>query len=224
MRKSHRSGSPALFFNSRMRLGSLYTEQYRTIRSNLDILQKSTPFKSLLITSPGSGEGKSTVAMNLAVLMAKQSYRVLLIDADVVHSGIHESFSLDNHEGLIDVLEKNRTLVSLVKETSINHLSVLTRGQADPDTADWIKMERLSEMMQEASDHFDRVIVDSASVLSNSSTPLFANVCDGTIMVAKTKVTTKESIHAASEKLVHANANFFGVILNDYPMKKRHLA
>ncbi|MCO7124201.1 CpsD/CapB family tyrosine-protein kinase [Sporolactobacillus shoreicorticis] len=224
MKKRHDFDRPKLFFNSRMRSGSLCAEQYRIIRSNLDILQKRNAFKSLLITSPGKKEGKTTVAINLAVLMARQGNRVLIIDADALHPVIHQFFSLNNNEGLIDVLKKKESIESLVQETAAKNLYVLAGKSIDPETAEWIGIEQISDLMNEAAAHFDRIIVDASSVLMHSSTPLFANRCDGTVIVAKTNATRKKAINEAKEKLIQAQAKILGLILNDYPVLKQYLA
>ncbi|MED4100480.1 CpsD/CapB family tyrosine-protein kinase, partial [Priestia megaterium] len=103
-------------------------EQYRTIRTNIQFSDADQDIKSIVLTSTGPGEGKSTTASNLATVYAQQGLRVLLIDADLRKPTAHYTFRLENHVGLTNVLTKQSTLGQAVQETEVPELFLLTSG------------------------------------------------------------------------------------------------
>ncbi|MEC2381761.1 tyrosine-protein kinase PtkA, partial [Bacillus subtilis] len=111
---------------------SLNSEQYRTIRTNIEFASVDRQMKSVMITSACPGEGKSTTAANLAVVFAQQGKKVLLIDADLRKPTVHTAFFLENTVGLTSVLLKKSSMEQAVQASNEKHLDVLTSGPIPP--------------------------------------------------------------------------------------------
>lgn len=193
---------------------SIISEQFRTLRTNV---QFSTEGKKsiILITSPSDNEGKSTTAANLAVSMAQQKEKVLLIDANLRDPAIHFVFKKENSVGLTDVLMGKILLEDAVIDTEIGSLSILTSGQMALHPAELLGSELLHILFKKALRDYDVVLVDSPPILEVTDTKLLANKSDGVIMVIGQGRTEVEKAAEAKKALEFAKANLFGVILNE---------
>ncbi|MEH7884015.1 CpsD/CapB family tyrosine-protein kinase [Bacillus sp. JJ1609] len=193
---------------------SIISEQFRTLRTNVHFLtggKKST----LLLTSPSSGEGKSTAAANLAVSMAQQKEKVLLIDANLRDPDVHFIFKISNNTGLADVLAGRVDLEDTVYHTEIGNLDILTSGQLDSNPAELLGSESMQTLFQKALQEYDLIIIDSPPVLEVTDTKLLANKSDGVILVISEGRTGLEKATEAKKALEFARAKIFGVILNE---------
>ena len=194
------------------------SEQYRTIRTNIQFSSVDTDFRSIMITSTGPSEGKSTTASNLAVVNAQQGKNVLFVDADLRKPTSHYTFQQDNFKGLTTVLTKQSTLRETVKPTKIMNLDILTSGPIPPNPAELLSSRMMEELLVEAYQDYDLVIFDTPPVLAVTDAQILANKCDGTVLVVASGSTDKDSAVKAKELLNSANAKLLGVVLN---MKKQ---
>nr|WP_286181276.1 CpsD/CapB family tyrosine-protein kinase [Bacillus sp. ISL-37] len=193
---------------------SIISEQFRTLRTNVHFLaggKKST----LLITSPSSFEGKSTAAANLAVSMAQQKEKVLLIDANLRDPHIHFIFRITNEKGLADVLSGQVEMNDAVYQTEIGTLTILTSGQLDSNPAELLGSQSMERLFKEALKVYDVIIIDSPPVLEVTDTKLLANKSDGVILVISEGKTAIEKATEAKKALEFAKAKIYGVILNE---------
>lgn len=193
---------------------SIIAEQFRTLRTNLHFMtggKKST----LLITSSSSFEGKSTAAANLAVSMAQQKEKVLLIDANLRDPNIHFVFKISNDKGLADVLTGMLELKDAVYQTEIGRLTILTSGQLDSNPAELLGSESMEKLFQQALQEYDVILIDSPPVLDVTDTKLLANKSDGVILVISEGKTGIEKATEAKKALEFAKAKIYGVILNE---------
>lgn len=190
-------------------------EQYRTIRTNIQFSSVDKDIRTLLLTSSGPGEGKSTTAANLAIVYAQQSKKVLLIDADLRKPTAHYSFKLENYAGLTNLLTKQATLESVVKETEIPNLSVLTSGPIPPNPSELLASSYLDELIELMKEKFDLIIFDTPPTLAVTDAQILSNKVDGSILVTSSNKTDKEAAKKAKGLLLNANANILGVILNN---------
>jgi protein-tyrosine kinase len=190
------------------------SEQYRTIRTNVQFSFVDKTMRSLMITSAGPSEGKSTTTANLAVTFAQQGKKVLLIDADMRKPTVHYTFRLNNIIGLTNVLTQSTVLLSAYQETEIDNLFVLTSGPIPPNPAELLASKAMETLLEEAYKHFDLVIFDTPPVLAVTDAQILANKCDGTVLVVSSGKTEIEAAVKAKELLLSANAKLLGVVLN----------
>lgn len=195
-------------------------EQYRTIRTNIQFSDADQDIKSIVLTSTGPGEGKSTTASNLATVYAQQGLRVLLIDADLRKPTAHYTFRLENHVGLTNVLTKQSALGQAVQATEVPDLSLLTSGPIPPNPAELLASNNMTELLKEMKEQFDMVIFDTPPVLAVADAQILANQVDGSILVVSSGKTDKEAAVKAKELLLKANAKVLGAVLNNRKMEE----
>jgi capsular exopolysaccharide synthesis family protein len=199
---------------------STTAEQYRTIRSNVDFSQIDTELKTIMLTSSGPGEGKSTTAANLAVVMAQQGKKVLLIDADLRKPTMHYTFRLTNTTGLTTMLRKLSKFEETIQKTEVDNLFVLTSGPIPPNPAELLSSVEMASFITHALTLFDTVIIDTPPILAVTDAQVLANLCDGTILVVRSGVAEKDAALKAKDLLTKAKAKILGVVLNGKPMTK----
>ncbi|MFX3617512.1 MAG: CpsD/CapB family tyrosine-protein kinase [Sporolactobacillus sp.] len=199
---------------------STIAEQYRTIRTNIDFSQVSGDLKTVMVTSAGPGEGKSTTAANLAVVMAQQGKNVLLIDADLRKPTMQYTYRLSNTQGLTTLLTKKSSYEETIKKTEVDHLFILTSGPIPPNPAELLSSPAMDSFIKHALTLFDVVLIDTPPVLAVTDAQILANVCDGTVLVTRSGVTEKEAAVKAKELLSKAKARILGVVLNGKPITK----
>ncbi|MEK5139235.1 CpsD/CapB family tyrosine-protein kinase [Priestia sp. FSL W8-0001] len=190
-------------------------EQYRTLRSNIQFSNVDKDIKSIVMTSSGPGEGKSTTAANLAIVYAQQGSKVLLVDADLRKPTAHYSFKLENFIGFTSILTKNTLLKESVQSTEIPNLSVLTSGPIPPNPSELLASIQMKKLLQEMKEEFDFIILDTPPTLAVTDAQILANQADGTILVVSSGKAEKSSAIRAKELLINANANILGVVLNN---------
>ncbi|WP_113928493.1 CpsD/CapB family tyrosine-protein kinase [Bacillus sp. P14.5] len=191
------------------------TEQYRTIRTNINFSAVDREIKTLMVTSAGPGEGKSTTAANLAVVFAQQGKKVLLVDGDMRKPTAHYTFGLNNTFGLTTVLTKQKSLQETRVESDVENLYLLTCGPVPPNPAELLSSNAMREFLAEAGSQFDLVIFDTPPVLTVTDGQVLANLCDSTILVVSSGTTDREGAVKAKELLDSAKAKIVGVVLNN---------
>ncbi|MFS0861513.1 CpsD/CapB family tyrosine-protein kinase [Fredinandcohnia sp. 179-A 10B2 NHS] len=194
---------------------SLISEQYRSIRTNIQFINGVKKNQSILITSPGRKEGKSITAANLAISLAQQKERVLLIDTNLIKPSLHSIFGIDNTTGLTDVLNGKLSLEEAVTGTEIGRLEVLPSGSIPFNSSELLGSIMMYELVAKALKLYNVVLIDSNSFLELSGTKILASMCDGVILVVKSgKTDTKKAIE--TKRLLNlAKAKIIGVVLNN---------
>ncbi|AKP76114.1 Tyrosine-protein kinase YwqD [Priestia megaterium Q3] len=190
-------------------------EQYRTIRTNIQFSNVDQDIKTIVLTSSGAEEGKSTTSSNLATVYAQQGLNVLLIDADLRKPTGHYTFRLENHIGLTNVLTRQSTLAQAVQESEIPHLSVLTSGPIPPNPSELLASAQMTELLKEMKQQFDMIIFDTPPILAVADAQILANQVDGTILVVSSGKTEKDAALKSKELLSNAKGKLLGVVLNN---------
>ncbi|MBB6446839.1 CpsD/CapB family tyrosine-protein kinase [Bacillus benzoevorans] len=198
------------------------SEQYRTIRTNIDFSSLDQEIRSMVITSSEAGEGKSTTAANLAVVFAQAGKKVLLVDSDLRKPTIHHTFQVDNSYGLSNIILKQRTMAEAIQETKVDGLSVLTCGPVPPNPSEMLASKGMKEFLTEARQHFEMVILDAPPLLAVTDAQILANKCDGTVLVLRSGKTEKEHALKAMALLEAAKGKLLGVVLNKKKEKHKH--
>jgi capsular exopolysaccharide synthesis family protein len=180
--------------------------------------------KLLVVTSPGPGEGKSSVASNLAITLAEIGKRVLLVDADMRRPRLHEIFSLPNTWGLSDLLKgegpvENYPLEAIARSTGISGLHVLTSGQGSGSIARLLYSTCGKRLLERLREEFDTVIIDTPPMLQISDARVIGRLADGVILVLRSGQTSRESAKAAKERLQADGIPVLGSVLNGWNPK-----
>ncbi|WP_265605956.1 CpsD/CapB family tyrosine-protein kinase [Bacillus velezensis] len=199
---------------------SLVAEQYRTIRTNIEFSSVQTHLRSILVTSSVPGEGKSFSAANLAAVFAQRGKKVLLVDADLRKPTIHETYQLENVQGLTNVLVGNASLGETVQKTLIDNLYVLTSGPTPPNPAELLSSKAMGELIQEMYSRYSLVIFDSPPLLAVADGQILANQTDGSVLVVLSGKTKMDTVQKARDALQQSKAKLLGALLNKKKIKK----
>ncbi|PLR76043.1 capsular biosynthesis protein [Bacillus sp. V3-13] len=195
------------------------SEQYRTIRTNIQFSTVDKDIRSLMVTSSGPGEGKSTTIANLAVVFAQQGKKVLLIDADMRKPTVHYTFNLTNTFGLTTVLTKQTGLMEAAAESGEKNLFILPSGPVPPNPAELIGSKAMDDLLEKAYEQFDMVLFDTPPVLAVTDAQILANKCDGTLLVVSSGKTEIDHASKSKELLINAKGKLLGVVLNNKKVK-----
>jgi non-specific protein-tyrosine kinase len=193
---------------------SAAAEAYRTLRTNLQFSGLDRQLKTILITSGGDGDGKTTVVANLGVAMAESGKRVLLVDCDLRRPGLHESFGLSVAPGLSNALLADSGSLP-VSTTSVPGLSVLTAGDLPPNPAEFVASARLSALLARVREEYDYVLLDSPPAGLVADAVVLAPSVDGVVMVVSAGRTKRDAARRAKEQLERVGARLIGVVLNN---------
>jgi capsular exopolysaccharide synthesis family protein len=191
------------------------SEQYRTIRTNIQFSSIDQEVSTLMVTSSGPGEGKSTTVANLAVVFAQQGKSVLLVDADLRKPTVHYTFNLTNTTGLTSVLTNQLPLSESVKLTDVANLLVLPSGPIPPNPSELLGSRAMKAFLENAQRDYDFILFDTPPVLAVTDAQILANQCDGTILVVSSETTETEQAMKSKELLTSAQAKLMGVVLNN---------
>lgn len=198
------------------------SEQYKTIRTNIQFSVTDSEIRSIVVTSSGPEEGKSTTIANLAVVFAQQGKKVLLVDADMRKPTVHYTFRLDNIFGLTNILTKQRKLSDTYQATEIDNLSVLSCGPIPPNPAELLASQAMDELLKDAYQTFDMILFDTPPVLAVTDAQILASKANGTILVVHSQKTITDAAIKAKELLQSANSKLLGVVLNKRKQKDSH--
>lgn len=192
------------------------SEQFRTIRTNINFSSVDKEMRLLMVTSSSPGEGKSTVTANLAVTFAQQGKKVLLVDADLRKPTVHYTFNMTNTFGLTSVLTRQGSFQESISSTDVQHLYVLP---IPPNPAELLASIAMQEFLHETLEKFDVVLLDTPPVLAVTDAQILANECDGTVLVVSSGQTEIEAAKKAKEMLISTSTPLLGVVLNNKKAK-----
>jgi succinoglycan biosynthesis transport protein ExoP len=193
------------------------SEAFRLLRTNLEFAGVDRPIRRLLVTSAGPSEGKTTVSVNLAAIMAQGGKRVTLVDADLRRPKVHRFLGLSNQFGLSDLF-RGAAAVRMVSQRvdNLDMVSVLTSGSLPPNPTELLGSIRMEQILQEAEKDSDVIIVDSPPSLV-ADVQVLASKVDGVILVVHPGHTQEDAALATLEMLNRAGARTLGVVLNRIP-------
>lgn len=189
-------------------------ESYRSLRTNLMFQAHASHLKSMVVTSAKPAEGKTTTAVNLAVVFAQQGARTLLIDGDLRHPVMHAIFGVEREPGLTDAARGSATLDEAVKHTAIEHLSLLPGGSDATYPSELLGSDTFAALLKSATERFDMVIVDSPPVLTFTDAAVLGARVDGVIIVALSNVTERTAAQMAAAHIQSVGAEVLGTVLN----------
>ncbi|HQY88421.1 MAG TPA: CpsD/CapB family tyrosine-protein kinase, partial [Tepidisphaeraceae bacterium] len=193
---------------------SMIAEQFRHVRTRLQHAASLDTTRSLLITSPAAGDGKTVVACNIAAGLALNGRKILLVDANFRRPEIHRVFGVTNEVGFGNVLAQQSSLDAAARKTNIPNLDVLTTGPRPANPTELLESQLLTEFIDHALEEYDHVIFDAGPVLLVSETVALAPRVDGVITVVKARSNTRGLLSRMRDTLRQLKAEHLGVVLN----------
>jgi capsular exopolysaccharide synthesis family protein len=191
------------------------SEAFRVLRTNLQFMGLDKPLKSVLITSATPGEGKSTVAANLAVAFAQNGANVCLIDADLRRPTIHKIFGIGSYPGLTTALlgDASHHEQAAVK-TEVPGLKVIPSGPIPPNPAELLGSGKMERFLRELEERFDMVIIDTPPMLAVADAAVLAPKVGGVLMVTRAGEVARQQVVRAKQALDAVKANVLGAVLD----------
>ena len=198
---------------------SPFAESFRTIRTNVLFSSTEENGRSLLVTSTGPGEGKTSTAANLAIALAQSGQRVLLIDADMRKPRLHDVFSVGQEPGLSNILVGDAKVSKSVHHTSVELLWFLPAGLNPPNPAELLGSKRFKDFMFSLGQQFDFIVIDSPPVMPVTDPSIIAHMVSGVLYVVGSEMTNSHVARRALEQLDRAGAHVIGAVLNRVDLK-----
>lgn len=195
------------------------SEAYRMLQSNLRFLKSDQALKTIAITSCSPGEGKSTIAANLALTMVQQGFKVLLVDADMRRPMQHQIWELRQSHGLSEVLVSQAKAIEAIQEVA-EGLHLLSSGVTPPNPGALLDSKRMSALIQEFSTIYDYVIVDTPPLLFATESRSLGQLADGLVLVVRPGVADANDATATKELLKQIESKVLGLVLNGVETQK----
>jgi len=197
------------------RATSFAAEAYRMLRTNYSFAQWSNDVRSLVVTSSAPGEGKTITAINLALSIAEEGKRVLLVDGDLWRGRIHKVFEMPRSPGLEDLLTGEPLRPGIVRDSGVPGLSVLPRGKRSRGGSTMTGKVALRAVYEKLCQHYDVLIIDGPPVLAAGAAPVMPAVADGVLLLVRAGRTERAAIREALKELEAVGARVLGTVLND---------
>jgi tyrosine-protein kinase len=193
---------------------SIRAEAYRQVRTSLAFASEKGPPKSIVITSSTSSEGKTSLAVNLAITSARSGQRVVLVDADLRRPMVHTFLDLPAHAGLVNVLAGTTQLSDALQTSEAGPMDVLVAGPVPINPSELLGSETMLKTVRELENNYDIVIFDTPPVLPVTDALLMAVNVDAVVVVARLGKTTRDRVRRTTAALSQVNANIAGVVPN----------
>ena len=191
-------------------------EAYRSLRTSvLSCVSQDLNIKAIVVTSAEPQAGKTMTVTNLAIALAQKGSRVVLIDSDLRRPQLHKIFGLDRQQGLSEYLLQGLNIDSIIKDTEIVNLKVITSGKMPSNPAEILSSQRLDELIRDLKSKFDFILFDSPPVASVADALILADKVDASIQVVRSGKALVPLVLRAKEQLAQTKARIIGIILND---------
>src|SRR4029077_6223704 len=167
-------------------------EAARSIRTNLTFMNPDRPFRRLLVSSAAPMEGKTTVACSIAIALAQGGQRVCILDCDLRRPRIHRIFDRAGDAGVTNVILGEATVDEVAKSTMVQNLWAVPPGPFPPTPADMLHSERFRKFLDDLSDRFDRVVIDSPPIAAVTDSAVLSTLAEGTVFVVRAFKTSRQ--------------------------------
>ncbi|MCJ7623868.1 MAG: polysaccharide biosynthesis tyrosine autokinase, partial [Anaerolineaceae bacterium] len=196
------------------------SEAFRSLRTSVQSINIDGELKTLLVTSPSLGTGKSLISSNLAVVLAQSGKQIILVDVDLRRPTVHKSMNLPNDFGITSVLLKpNLSLEKLLIETTTKNLAAVTSGDLPPNPSELLGSDGMKQLVEELKQKADMVIFDAPPVLPVADAVEMASLVDGVLLVLEPGKTTIMAARQTVKNLRRVNAKIIGVVFNNVKLK-----
>jgi polysaccharide biosynthesis transport protein len=199
------------------------SEAFRSLRTNLEFAAVDKPLRIILVTGAEAGDGKTTIATNLAAIFAQGGKRVVILDCDLRRPRVHRYFGIQNRVGLTDLFRDNLDLEAVIQHANSNStpISVITSGSLPPNPAELLGSKKMDHILAEIASHADVIVIDSPpSIVSDSQ--VLAAKADGVLLVVQPGKTHMGAARATREQLERAGARVVGAVFNRIPRNRSY--
>jgi capsular exopolysaccharide synthesis family protein len=200
---------------------SILAENFRLLQSNIEFFQISNPIKIILVTSPNQGNGKTTVATNLALSISQGGQDVVLVDADLRRPAVHKALGISSSPGLSEVLRNKSRIEGVVRNWAESSLKVISAGDIPANITEVVGSKRIASVLGELREIYEVVIVDAPPLIIADSYNLASKV-DGVILVMEPGQTTEEQAKTIKEQLDRSSAHLLGIVFNKISEQSAH--
>lgn len=204
--------APELIVHERPASG--VAEAARSLRTNLMFMNPDKPYRRILVTSAAPSEGKTTVAVSVAVSLAQGGQRVCIIDCDLRRPRLHRIFDRAGDIGLMNAVVGEATIAEVAKPTIVPNLYCIPCGPIPPNSADVVASDRFKHLLDELSEHFDRIVLDSPPVVAVTDSAILSTLVDGVLLVVRAFKTTFGLSRSGLRTLRDVDAPIAGAVLN----------
>lgn len=190
------------------------SEIFRALRTNITFASFDREIKTILLTSAGPNEGKSTVSANLAITLSRAGSRVLLMEGDLRNPTVHRIMGIQSSSGLTNMLLGKEDYRQFVNHSEIKNLDIITSGPKPPNPAELLGSARMKSLLDELKKDYDYILIDAPPVVVVTDAALLASICDGSILVISSGEAVIDGAVKARDLLLNVKANIIGTILN----------
>ena len=195
------------------------SEAFRSLCTNLTFSALDTQLRTLLVTSAGAGEGKSTIVANLAVAFAERGVRTLVVDCDLRHPAQHRIFALPNDQGLTSLFLDERGQTDLpLGDVSVDNLCVLPSGPLPLVPSQLLGSRKLPEIVALLSERADVVLFDTPPLIAVPDASMLAPHVDGVLLAVTAGRSKRQQLRRAKQRLAQVQANLVGAVVNNVPL------
>jgi capsular exopolysaccharide synthesis family protein len=197
-------------------------EAYRHLRTSLLLSSAGQPPKTILVTSSQPSEGKTTTAVNTAVMLAQTGVEVLIIDCDLRRPRLHSHFNVSNLSGVTNYLSGEKGIDALLQTYDrLPNLKLLTSGPVPPNPAELLGSDEMRKLLNTLSERFTHIIIDSPPAISFTDASILSTLADGVVLVVHGGRSSRAIVRRAKQQLTDVGANIFGVVLNNVKLESQ---
>ena len=201
-------------------LSTHFAEAYRALRANISFSSIDRPVSTILVTSAGPREGKTTTAINLGIIMAQAGPRVLIVDADFRRPSLHHLFGFSPNgkgvlPGLSNVIVGNSKLAEVLLPTGFDRVSFVPSGIVPPNPSELLGSQRMADVMSQLAENADFVLIDTPPCLLYADAVVLSPMTDGVLYVVRSGPQDKAAQRRVQKQLQQAKARILGVVFND---------
>ncbi len=198
------------------------SEAYRTLRTNIQFSSPDNPPRTMLITSAGPGEGKSTTVANLAITFSQVGSKTVLVDADFRRPVVHSVFGLPKEPGVTNYLAGKAPWEAVVRSSSVEGLDVVTCGIIPPNPSELLVSEKMKEFVAQLKSKYQTVLFDTPPVIAVTDAVVLSLLLDGVVLVASAGQTSHQGLARAKSLLENVDAKILGAVLNKIEAKSAY--
>ncbi|OYD17053.1 hypothetical protein CH333_02045 [candidate division WOR-3 bacterium JGI_Cruoil_03_44_89] len=191
-------------------------EAYRGIRTSLQFINPDNPIRTFLVTSPLPREGKTTIALNLAVVLSQLGLKTMVLDADMRKPAVHKFLGIEG-KSLAEFLAHGGDIESFILPTEIENVSVIISKETPPNPAELLSSNKMKKLLLDLKERFDVIIIDTPPVLSCTDATVLAPLTDGVLIAVQSHKTNRNALGRVRDVMESVRAKLIGVVLNAVP-------
>ena len=198
------------------------SEAYRTLRTNIQFSNLDRPSQSILVTSPGPGEGKSTTVANLAITFSQMGTKTVLLDTDFRRPILHSVFGTEKEPGITNHLAGKVPLEGIIRKTPAENLDLITCGVIPPNPSELLASEKMKEFVAELKDRYQMILFDCPPVIAVTDAAVLSRLLDGVLLVISAGQTSRQGVARAKTLLENVDSKVMGAVLNKIEAKSAY--